>query len=157
MRLPSDAGSTSAELPLPPATGPAADRDDPTESWSPAPPPPPDAAISGDTPATPPADPAPAPAPDDAVVGLRGAYERHLSQSVASLKAMRRARQNDPDFPDPVDQRGAELLYRLGDLKKWARNELDLAVPGRRLAQYGTPWGGEEASERAGSPGCRCV
>ncbi|MDQ0753895.1 hypothetical protein QF034_008126 [Streptomyces africanus] len=32
------------------------------------------------------------------------------------------ARANDRTFPKPVGKRGAELLYRVGDLKKWAHN-----------------------------------
>ncbi|WP_405192803.1 hypothetical protein [Streptomyces anulatus] len=56
------------------------------------------------------------------MVGLRGAYDNHLSDIVTSLEALRWARHNDPDFPGPVDKRGAEFLYRAGDLKKWARN-----------------------------------
>ncbi|PWI05892.1 hypothetical protein DIZ27_36865 [Streptomyces sp. NWU339] len=31
-------------------------------------------------------------------------------------------RKPDLKFPGSVDKRGAELLYRVGDLKKWARN-----------------------------------
>ncbi|WP_234474719.1 hypothetical protein, partial [Streptomyces sp. MBT98] len=89
------------------------------DAWSLTPPAP--AAAPGAT-VPPPANPAPAPDPDDAVVGLREAYEKHLSQTVASLEALRWARANDPDFPGPVDKRGAEFLYRAGDLKKWARN-----------------------------------
>ncbi|MEU6285515.1 pRL2-11 [Streptomyces sp. NPDC047028] len=118
-----DAWNTStSELPPVPATDPAADRDVHADAWSLTPPTPTPAADPGDTMVPPPATPAPATDPDDAVVGLREAYENHLSEAVASLKAMRWARQNDPDFPSPVDKRGAEFLYRVGDLKKWARN-----------------------------------
>ncbi|WP_457512113.1 hypothetical protein [Streptomyces sp. TE33382] len=125
-----DAWNTSApELPPPPATDPSADRDFLADAWSPTPPAPapapaadPDDTTVTPPPPTPAPAPAPTPAPDDAVVGLREAYENHLSETVASLKAMRWARQNDPDFPGPVDKRGAEFLYRAGDLKKWARN-----------------------------------
>lgn len=113
-----DAWNTSAPE-LPPAATPAAGPDSLADAWSLTPPAP--AADPGAT-VTPPANPAPAPDPDDAVVGLRAAYEQHLSDIVASLKALRWARQNDPDFPGPVDKRGAEFLYRVGDLKKWARN-----------------------------------
>ncbi|MFL4910756.1 helicase HerA domain-containing protein [Streptomyces sp. MMS24-I2-30] len=101
-----DAWSPSTQ-PLPPAPAPAVD-----PGGSPA-----------DTTVTPPADPAPeAPAidPDDAVVGLRKAQQDHLSD--LTLAALRWARANDPDFPDFADKRGAEYLYRVGDLKKWARN-----------------------------------
>ncbi|AEM88744.1 hypothetical protein [Streptomyces violaceusniger] len=63
---------------------------------------------------------APAADPDDALVGLRKAHQDHLPK--ITLAALRYARANDPDFPDPVDKRGAELLYRAGDLKTWACN-----------------------------------
>ncbi len=53
-------------------------------------------------------------------MGLREAHEHHLPD--ITLAALRYARANDPTFPDPADKRGAELLYRVGDLKKWARN-----------------------------------
>ncbi|MFF2231213.1 hypothetical protein [Streptomyces anulatus] len=56
------------------------------------------------------------------MVGLREAYDNHLSDIVTSLEALRWARHNDPDFPGPVDKRGAEFLYRAGGLKKWARD-----------------------------------
>jgi hypothetical protein len=59
---------------------------------------------------------APAPAPDDAIVGLRKAQAEHLPQ--LTLAALRRARANDPDFPASLDKRGAELRYRVGDLKR---------------------------------------
>lgn len=39
-----------------------------------------------------------------------------------TIAALRYARANDRTFPKPVDKRGAELLYSVGDLKKWARN-----------------------------------
>ncbi|WP_201724633.1 hypothetical protein, partial [Streptomyces antimycoticus] len=70
-------------------------------------------------PEPPPAAPS-APAPDDAAVGLRTAQAEHLPQ--LTLAALRWARANDPDFPASVDKRGTELLYRVGDLKRWARN-----------------------------------
>ncbi|MFE6497327.1 hypothetical protein [Streptomyces sp. NPDC057748] len=54
------------------------------------------------------------------MVGLRRAQQDHLP--ALTLDALRRARADDPDFPDAVDKRGAELLYRVGDLKRWARN-----------------------------------
>ncbi|MDQ0700948.1 hypothetical protein [Streptomyces sp. W4I9-2] len=115
-----DAWNTSApEIPPTPAVDPAADRDVLADARSLTPPTP--AADPGDTTA-PSANPAPAPDPDNAVVGLREAYDNHLSDIVTSLKALRWARHNDPDFPGPVDKRGAEFLYRAGDLKKWARN-----------------------------------
>ncbi|MFD4955803.1 hypothetical protein [Streptomyces sp. NPDC058451] len=52
-------------------------------------------------------------------MGLRQAAEHHLPYTLAAL---RYARANDPDFPGSVDKRGAELLYRVGDLKRWACN-----------------------------------
>ncbi|MEV5240184.1 hypothetical protein AB0K89_13905 [Streptomyces cinnamoneus] len=64
--------------------------------------------------ATPPA------GPDDTVVGLREAHEHHLPD--ITLAALRYARANDPTFPDWAGKRGTELLYRVGDLKRWARN-----------------------------------
>ncbi|MGW6360318.1 pRL2-11 [Streptomyces sp. NPDC055092] len=57
---------------------------------------------------------------DDQAVGLRKAAEHHLSS--ITLAALRFARANDPAFPVPAGKRGAELLYRVGDLKRWARN-----------------------------------
>jgi hypothetical protein len=61
-----------------------------------------------------------APVDDDQAVGLREAHERHLPD--ITVAALRYARANDRTFPKPVGKRGAELLYRVGDLKKWARN-----------------------------------
>ncbi|MEV7906614.1 hypothetical protein [Streptomyces anulatus] len=63
----------------------------------------------------------PAPVDDDQAVGLREAFENHLP-GVASLDALRFARAKDRTFPKPVEKRGTELLYRAGDLKRWARN-----------------------------------
>ncbi|KOV93737.1 hypothetical protein [Streptomyces sp. NRRL B-3648] len=57
-------------------------------------------------------------APDPVSVPALAA-EHHLPYTLAAL---RYARANDRTFPKPVDKRGAELLYRVGDLKKWARN-----------------------------------
>ncbi|MFD8824826.1 pRL2-11, partial [Streptomyces sp. NPDC059605] len=57
---------------------------------------------------------------DDQAVGLRQAAEHHLPG--ITLAALRFARANDPAFPPVAGKRGAELLYRVGDLKKWARN-----------------------------------
>ncbi|MEW2121208.1 hypothetical protein AB0945_39945 [Streptomyces sp. NPDC005474] len=62
----------------------------------------------------------PAPADDDQAVGLREAHQHHLPD--ITVAALRYARANDRTFPKPVDKRGAELLYRVGDLKRWARN-----------------------------------
>ncbi|MEV6408645.1 DUF87 domain-containing protein [Streptomyces bobili] len=75
-----------------------------------------DVALSA--PATSPANPAPA--DDDQAVGLREAHQHHLPD--ITVAALRYARANDRTFPKPVDKRGAELLYRVGDLKRWARN-----------------------------------
>ncbi|WP_030853857.1 pRL2-11 [Streptomyces griseus] len=111
--------SYAPELPPAPTTDPAADRDLLADAWG-LTPPTPTPAPAADT--VPPANPAPATDPEDAVVGLREAYENHLKEAVASLDAMRWARAKDPDFPGSVDKRGAELLHRVGDLKKWARN-----------------------------------
>ncbi|MEU7650356.1 hypothetical protein [Streptomyces huasconensis] len=57
---------------------------------------------------------------DDQAVGLREAAEHHLPG--ITLAALRFARANDSTFPSPAGKRGAELLYRVGDLKKWALN-----------------------------------
>ncbi|WP_327169971.1 helicase HerA domain-containing protein [Streptomyces subrutilus] len=101
-----------------PTDGPAAD------AWSLTPPADPHPGFATATPPTPtqaPAVPAPTADPDDdAVVGLRKAQQDHLPE--ITLAALRRARADDPDFPDPADKRGIEHLYRVGDLKKWARN-----------------------------------
>ncbi|MEN8655442.1 pRL2-11 [Streptomyces sp. 21So2-11] len=101
-----------------PDTTPAADVDLLADAWSLTPP----AADPGDsaaraTTATPPANP---PVDDDQAVGLRQAHEHHLPD--ITLAALRFARANDPEFPGSTDKRGAELLYRVGDLKRWARN-----------------------------------
>ncbi|RSS57505.1 pRL2-11 [Streptomyces sp. WAC01280] len=57
--------------------------------------------------------------PEDALVALREA-QRDLG--VVSLAALRWARANDAEFPTPDGKRGTELLYRVGDLQRWARN-----------------------------------
>uniref|UniRef100_UPI003F49B150 hypothetical protein n=1 Tax=Streptomyces achromogenes TaxID=67255 RepID=UPI003F49B150 len=117
-----DAGNTSApEFPPAPATEPpASHRDLPAEAGSltpsPSPATPADTAAAATSPAQ------PAPADDDQEMGLREAYDKHLSQTVASLEALRWARANDPEFPAPAGKRGTAFLYRVGDLKKWARN-----------------------------------
>ncbi|MFF1268489.1 hypothetical protein ACFVZE_21890 [Streptomyces anulatus] len=104
-RPPTYAWNTSApEIPTTPAVDPAADRDILADARSLTPPTP--AADPGDT-TPPPANPPPAPDPDNAVVGLREAYDNHLSDIVTSLDALRRARHDDPDFSAPVDKRGA--------------------------------------------------
>ncbi|MER5886938.1 DUF87 domain-containing protein [Streptomyces sp. NPDC001941] len=100
---------------------PPADHDELADAWNLTPTP---AAIPGSltAPATPPttAPATAAPADDDQVVGLRQAAEHHLPG--ITLAALRFARANDPAFPAPAAKRGAELLYRASDLKKWARN-----------------------------------
>ncbi|BDT39594.1 pRL2-11 [Streptomyces yaizuensis] len=110
-----DAWSTPAPE-LQPAIEPPADRDALADAWSLTPAPAADP--GGPTDHTPPSPTAPG--DDDQAVGLREAAEHHLPG--ITLAALRFARANDPAFPDPVDKRGAELLYRVGDLKKWARN-----------------------------------
>ncbi|MFD7555496.1 hypothetical protein ACFV9E_13310 [Streptomyces sp. NPDC059835] len=50
---------------------------------------------------------------------MRKAQQDHLPG--ITLAALRRARADDPDFPAPV-HRGHEHLFRVGDLKRWARN-----------------------------------
>lgn len=97
-----DAWGTSApELPPTPATEPpASNRDLTAETWGLTPSPAaatPAADVSAATAATPPAQPAPA--DDDQALGLREAYDNHLSETVASLDALRRARHDDPEFP----------------------------------------------------------
>ncbi|MEU8843333.1 hypothetical protein AB0D97_30110 [Streptomyces roseus] len=73
-------------------------------------------------------------------MGLREAFENHLP-GIASLDALRTARHTDPTFPKYVAKRGSAFLYRVGDLKKWARNrpraasgttDLDRPPRGRR-------------------------
>ncbi|WP_204328291.1 pRL2-11 [Streptomyces aureoverticillatus] len=71
-----------------------------------------------------PADPAGSEA--DQAVGLREAHEHHLGD--ITLAALRFARANDPTFPDSAGKQGAELLYRVGELKRWARNRPRAAV-----------------------------
>ncbi|MFF7365395.1 helicase HerA domain-containing protein [Streptomyces sp. NPDC008125] len=119
--LPAPPGPTPLHKPPVPTTGPdpALAADALAGAWNTKPPAP--AADPGDTTAsTTPPSASPAPVDDDQAVGLRQAAEHHLPS--ITLAALRFARANDPAFPAPVDQRGAELLYRLGDLKKWARN-----------------------------------
>ena len=57
--------------------------------------------------------------PEDELVSLR---EAQRGLAVVSLAALRWARANDPEFPTPTGKRGTELLYRVGDLQRWARN-----------------------------------
>ncbi|MFI7246360.1 pRL2-11 [Streptomyces qinglanensis] len=96
--LPPDRGALADAGSLTPAPAPAADPGGPTDHT-----PPPTA-----------------PGDDDQAVGLREAAEHHLPG--ITLAALRFARANAPAFPGPAGKRGAELLYRVGDLKKWARN-----------------------------------
>jgi hypothetical protein len=70
---------------------------------------------------------APPTVPDDQAVGLRQAQRDHLPG--LTLAALRWARANDPDFPAPVNKRGAELLYRIGELQRWARNRPRAGAP----------------------------
>ncbi|MFE3556977.1 helicase HerA domain-containing protein [Streptomyces sp. NPDC059193] len=111
-----DAWSTSTPE-VPAATEPPVSRDLLADAWSLTP-----AAVLGDSTAstTAPTPANPAPDNDDQAVGLREAHEHHLPD--ITIAALRYARANDRTFPGPADKRGAELLYRVGDLKKWARN-----------------------------------
>lgn len=59
-------------------------------------------------------------------MGLREAHEHHLPE--ITLAALRHARAHDPSFPAFTGKQGAELLYRVGDLKRWARNRPRAAV-----------------------------
>lgn len=109
--LPTGAGE------LPPAPEPPASGDQLAEARNLTPAP---AAAPGEQAAATTATPPPVPVDDDQAVGLREAAEHHLPG--ITLAALRFARANDPAFPGPAGKRGAELLYRVGDLKKWARN-----------------------------------
>ncbi|MCX5434814.1 pRL2-11 (plasmid) [Streptomyces sp. NBC_00257] len=115
-----DAWSTEATTAAP-DPAPDADRDFLADAWSLTPPAadPGDSAADATTAATSPA--SPAPVDDDQVMGLREAFENHLP-GVASLHALRTARHTDATFPKHVAKRGSAFLYRIGDLKKWARN-----------------------------------
>jgi hypothetical protein len=119
-----DAWSTHAQE-LPPASDAEPSRDLVAEAWgltpSPAVADPVDNGPDTAAAVTSPAEPAP---DDDQELGLREAYDQHLSETIASLEALRWARANDPEFPAPVGKRGTAFLYRVGDLKKWARNRL---------------------------------
>ncbi|MER6405949.1 hypothetical protein ABT269_20925 [Streptomyces viridosporus] len=123
--LPTQAGPARMQKPPTPDTHPAAaPADSLADAWSTTPttaapdPVPAPAADPGD--ANPAATSPAAPVDDDQAVGLRQAHERHLPD--ITIAALRYARANDRTFPKPVDKRGAELLYQVGDLKKWARN-----------------------------------
>ncbi|MGW5446854.1 hypothetical protein [Streptomyces asiaticus] len=106
---------------LPPAPEPPASGDRPADArnLTPTPATAPGELAANAT-ATPPATPAPAVVDDDQAVGLREAAEHHLPG--ITLAALRFARANDPTFPGSAGKRRAALLYRVGDLKKWARN-----------------------------------
>ncbi|MFK0296344.1 pRL2-11 [Streptomyces sp. NPDC090442] len=54
------------------------------------------------------------------LLGLRQAQEKHFPD--VTLAALRRARSYDPEFPSEADKQGSEKLYRISELKKWARN-----------------------------------
>ncbi|XDO64368.1 hypothetical protein HEP84_47165 [Streptomyces sp. RLB1-33] len=58
-------------------------------------------------------------------MGLREAHQHHLPE-ITRRPALCRA--NDPSFPNPAGKRGVELLYRVGDLKRWARKRPRAAV-----------------------------
>ncbi|MGW1503361.1 hypothetical protein ACWCQW_33255 [Streptomyces mirabilis] len=53
---------------------------------------------------------------------------RSTSSTCRRSLSPRCARANDPSFPAPSGKRGAELLYRVGDLKRWGRNQRCAAV-----------------------------
>ncbi|MFH9426271.1 pRL2-11 [Streptomyces sp. NPDC017529] len=111
---------------LPPVPEPPASGDRPADPRNPVPAP---AAAPGEltgNATAPPATPAPARVDDDQAVGLREAADHHLPG--ITLAALRFARANDPAFPASAGKRGAELLYRVGDLKKWARNRPRAAI-----------------------------
>lgn len=116
---PPDTRTTTAPG-LPPAPEPPASGDQPAApdlTTDPAAGP---GELAANATAAPPTPLAPAVVDDDQAVGLREAAEHHLPD--ITLAALRFARANDPAFPGPAGKRGAELLYRVGDLKKWARN-----------------------------------
>ncbi|MFG3158060.1 pRL2-11 [Streptomyces sp. NPDC048219] len=117
--LPDVASTTTPGLPPVPEQFASGDRTADARNLTPAP-----AAAPGElaaaTTTTPPETPTPVVVDDDQAVGLREAAEHHLPG--ITLAALRFARANDPAFPDSAGKRGAELLYRVGDLKKWARN-----------------------------------
>ncbi|WP_367138995.1 MULTISPECIES: pRL2-11 [Streptomyces] len=58
--------------------------------------------------------------PADELLGLRQAQLKHLPD--ITLTTLRWARANDPDFPASAGKKGVELLYRVSDLERWARN-----------------------------------
>ncbi|MFI0742468.1 pRL2-11 [Streptomyces sp. NPDC021100] len=84
--------------------------------------------------------PAPAPAPEhrgqagapagekpaaqtaEELVTLRQAMEQHLPH--LTIEALRMARKKDPDFPEHIDKKGQQMLYRASDLVKWERNRV---------------------------------
>jgi hypothetical protein len=107
-----DAWSTTTPE-LPPATEPPANHDLLAEARSRTLAP---AAAPGDTTVSTTA--VPAPADDDQAMGLRQAAEHHPPG--ITLAELRFARANDPAFLGSVDERGTELFYRVGDLRKWA-------------------------------------
>ncbi|WP_260475157.1 hypothetical protein [Streptomyces sp. WAC 06725] len=84
------------------------------------------AAAPGELMANATATPAPVVVDDDQTVDLREAAEHHLPG--ITLAALCFARADDPAFPGSAGKRGAELLYRVGDLKKWARNRPRAAI-----------------------------
>lgn len=118
--LPEHPGPPLLHKPAPLADSPPPDAGSSDAALPPIAPEPAPAAEPVTVPATSPT--TPAPDDDDQAVGLREAYDKHLSETVASLDAVRRARHDDPEFPTPVGKRGAEFLYRVGDLKRWVRN-----------------------------------
>ncbi|MER7540720.1 hypothetical protein ABTX77_39015 [Streptomyces sp. NPDC097704] len=59
------------------------------------------------------------PQSEDEGVGLREAQHELFGVTLAGL---RWARASDPEFPGSVGKRGTEFLYRLSELRHWARN-----------------------------------
>ncbi|MFI9019161.1 helicase HerA domain-containing protein [Streptomyces griseus] len=112
---PADTPPSTGELP--PASEPPTDEDRSADSRNPATA---SGELAADATAPPLAIPVPAVVDEDLAVGLREAAEHHLPG--ITLAALRFARANDPTFPGPAGKRGAELLYQVRDLKKWARN-----------------------------------
>lgn len=75
---------------------------------------------------TSPASPAPT-VGDDRAVGLREAQIHHVPDITLAAPRFARA------FPTPVGKQGADLLYRLGGLRKWAGTRFRAATGGTDL------------------------
>ncbi|MGW1976660.1 pRL2-11 [Streptomyces sp. NPDC001889] len=119
LEKPETAGTAEDELPRLPALPPTTPAAVPTPAPVSAAPEPP-APVAA--PAAEPSSPAEQ-GPDDAGTGLvtlRQAQEDHFPH--LTLAALRKARTDDPDFPNNRDKRGTQMLYRVEDLQAWARN-----------------------------------